>query len=116
MQTIDEKRAYNRARQRIVYEKFKESRLDVFCKLGNECYLCGKPPNKNFQLHHVSYHGTESDYPRHAKAMNVRLKRVKEAQDNPERFRLLCPPCHRIVTMMECSPNLRIERLKEFQG
>jgi len=95
MQT-DKRREYDRLRQRRLYQEFRDLKdhvcLDI---MGGECYLCGRTDNANeYHLHHVEYHPTESAYPKNAKSQWARVKRAREAEAHPERFRLLCPKCH----------------------
>lgn len=93
-------REYQRKRAEKLYADFCERRLKVFNLLGGKCFLCEKPAVKGFHLHHVEYHPTESDYPRNSKSMVTRLKRLKEAEEHPERFCLLCPKHHSMVEFM----------------
>lgn len=94
------KKIYDALNQRKVYERFKNKRNIVFIKLGGKCEVCEKIP-ETFHLHHKEYHPIESNYPRHSKAMNIRIKRVNEAFNNPKRFSLLCPRCHSLVTIIQ---------------
>ena len=107
------KKIYDALNQRKVYQKFKEKRNLVFEKLGGKCEICEKL-SKTFHLHHKIYHPIESNYPRHSKTMNIRIKRVNEAFNNPERFSLLCPRCHSLVTVLqsykEKNKNIMLEK------
>ncbi len=60
-------------------------------------FICESKAYKGFHLHHDSYHPEESNYPTHGKTMYIRLKRLAEAEKNPERFRLLDSTCHTLV-------------------
>lgn len=88
------RKEYDKLRARKIYEEFKERRLrlikDVF---NDQCYVCHDEAEQGFHFHHVEYY-PDSNYPRHSKSMNVRLKRLSEAEQYPERFRLLCGACH----------------------
>lgn len=93
---------YNRNRARVLYDDFRIRKDAVNASLGGCCYLCGRIPSKQgLQLHHVERHPTESAYPRHSNAMSVRIKRLEEAERNPDRFRLLCGTCHRSVEALK---------------
>lgn len=96
-----DRKVYDRERAKKVYADFQIRRINLFKKLGNKCYLCDKDATKGFHLHHVKYHEVESNYPRHSKSMYIRLKRLTEAENNPKRFELLCPKCHRILSGIE---------------
>lgn len=85
---------YQRKRAARKYADFKLRRTMLFEKLGGKCSICSKKAVKGFNLHHVYYHPIESDYPTHSKSFSIRLKRLYEAEEYPERFQLLCPPCH----------------------
>lgn len=112
MQT-DHKKEYDRKRAENVYKEFIIRRERVLELLGGECYLCGNKAVKGFHLHHKEYHPVESDYPRHSKSMYVRLKRVKEAEENPQRFSLLCPYHHKIIEQLKFK-TINRERLYEL--
>ena len=101
MKSVFVKREYDRLHQQKLYEEYKIRREKVYVMLGNKCELCDGDKRKHFHLHHRYYHPIESNYPRHSNAMNVRFKRLKEAENCPERFALLCPTCHRVVTAFE---------------
>ena len=110
-----DKKAYDAAHQRKLYVVYRQQRDDLEEQLGNVCYLCKQGKRNCFHLHHREYHPTESNYPRHSNAMSVRRKRLKEAQAHPERFALLCPTCHRLITALEFG-DIDRERLKELIG
>lgn len=100
-----DRKEYDRKHSADVYADYRKRKdalaLNTF---GGCCYVCGKTEDfEKFHLHHVYYHVTESAYPRHSKSMNIRLKRLKEAEVNSERFRLICPPCHRAVEFIKHS-------------
>ena len=96
-----DRKIYDNKRAKQQYEKFQQRRADLLIKLGNVCYLCNADAIKGFHLHHLEYDEVESNYPRHSKSMSVRIKRLEEAENNPERFKLLCPKCHRILSGIE---------------
>lgn len=109
--TPEEKKEYDRAHNKALYTQFQEQRVKVFALLGDECYLCRIPAVKGFHLHHISYHKTESAYARHSNSMNTRLKRSQEAFDHPERFKLLCPQCHRKVEFLRTG-KVKLDRVR----
>ena len=85
------------------YADFRE-RKDRLCleTLGGRCYVCQDEENANeFHLHHLEYMEEESEYERDSKSMHIRRKRLEEAEAHPERFRLLCPKCHRAVSSIQ---------------
>jgi hypothetical protein len=101
---------YQRKRAAKMYLDFSERRLKLFERLGNVCFICGKLAGKGFHLHHVEYHPVESDYPRDAKSMINRLRRLLEAEEHPERFALLCPYDHSAI---ECAK--RLNKTEDFK-
>ena len=113
MKSKFDKKAYDAEHQRKLYAVYKEQRQALEEQFGNVCYLCNQSKRKCFHLHHRVYHPTESDYPRNSRSMHVRRKRLKEAQDHPERFSLLCPTCHKLITILEYS-NLNKQHLIEL--
>lgn len=115
MKSEFDKKEYDAAHQRKLYAEYRERRDKLEASMGNECYLCRQTKRSSFHLHHREYHPTESNYPRNSNSMNVRRKRLKEAEDHPERFALLCPTCHRMVTALEFG-DIDRERLKELVG
>ncbi len=92
-----DRKAYDRRR----YADFQVRRAAVMTLLGGKCYLCDKLAEAGFHLHHVVYDPVESNYPRHARSLYVRFKRVKEAEAHPERFCLLCDKDHKLVEMVK---------------
>lgn len=90
---LEKRKEYNRQRAQKVYEDFVARKSQLMEVFGNKCFLCGCSAKKGFHFHHVSY-TDESSYPRNSKAMSTRLKRLAEAEANPERFKLLCAKCH----------------------
>ena len=83
------------------YADFKLRREKLISEIfGGECNVC-KITNQEFHLHHTYYHPTESDYPRNASSLYVRIKRLKEAEQHPERFLCLCPKCHSMLEKLK---------------
>lgn len=107
-----DRKEYDRLRAKRLYEDFKQRREALMLKFGDACYLCEQKARKGFNLHHIIYDSVESNYPRHSKSMSVRLKRLKEAEEHPERFRLLCPSCHHFITKLHF--NVNINKLMEL--
>lgn len=86
--------------KRYMEYKFRRQQLtqDVF---HGKCFLCDATENfSEYHLHHVKYDANESDYERDSKSTYIREKRLQEATDHPHRFRLLCPDCHRMLTLL----------------
>lgn len=98
----EERKEYDRQRAAKVYEDFKARKAKLVAKFGGRCAGCSttNPKRGDWHLHHTSY-TDESNYPRNSKAMSTRIKRLEEAERNPERFRMLCPRCHHIVTVLQ---------------
>lgn len=110
-----DRKVYDNKRAKKLYTEFQERRAALLVKLGNKCYLCDRNAEKGFHFHHIEYHEIESNYPRHSKSMSVRWKRLKEAETNPKRFKLLCPKCHRVLSGIEyLIKNLDIKKLKKL--
>ena len=84
------------------YTEFRALKNQVSLELfGGRCFLCDNTNNyEEYHFHHLAYDPTDSSYARNSKALWTRILRVKEAQAHPERFRLLCPDCHRLVTTL----------------
>lgn len=108
-----DRKEYDRKRASEIYEDFKIRRIEVFKLFNNECFLCGKTAKVGFHLHHTEYHPVESNYPRHSKSMYVRLKRLNEAEKNPNRFVLLCPIHHKLIEIIKSS-KIDLDRLKSL--
>lgn len=59
-------------------------------KFGDKCYACGKQGGK-LSFHHISYPNGKS---------KQWLPRIREVEQHPENFRLLCPSCHSMITIL----------------
>lgn len=100
-----DRREYNRQRAARLYAEYVERRDRLMATLfGGKCFTCDKAAGKHFHLHHVEYHETESAYARSGRSLHVRILRVAEAEAHPERFRLLCGRCHRILEAIKAAP------------
>ena len=66
-------------------------RKKAFVKLGGKCQECGIL--EKLQLHHKFY-TKDSIRPSQNECGNDTVKRTKEALLHPERFSLVCLPCH----------------------
>lgn len=113
MQT-DKKKEYDKGYVAKRYDAFRERKdtlhKDVF---GGCCFLCGATQGwQSFHLHHREYHPEESAYARDSHSLWTRINRVAEAEAHPERFRLLCNACHRLITNFASTAFLRITRLR----
>jgi hypothetical protein len=114
-----DRKEYDRKRAKEMYDVFK-ARRDKLLKeqFGDQCFLCYKKTTKGrpgMHLHHLFY-GDESNYPKNGKLMAIRIKRVEEAEQFPERFKLLCPRCHRMVESLKALPNLDFDKILEAIG
>jgi 5-methylcytosine-specific restriction endonuclease McrA len=97
MRDIAAKQEYDRQRARRIYEDFVARRLQLIESFGGACQNCSVALVRDeAQFHHVVYDEVESNYPRTCKTMSVRLKRLAEAEQHPERFKLLCVTCHNL--------------------
>ena len=88
-----QRKEYDRNRSRTSYENFKERKIRIVNLLDGKCKLC-ESEEKGLHLHHAIYHPTESDFKRTSRSLWNRLRRLKEAEEHPERFQLLCGRCH----------------------
>ena len=104
-----DRKQYDRRR----YADFQQRRAAVMLLFGGKCWLCEKPAETGFHLHHKEYHPTESDYPRHARTFWVRLKRLKEAEEHPERFCLLCDNDHKLVERCKHRASIKVKNKPE---
>lgn len=90
-----DRKAYDREHSRKKYKEYIERRTSLVesGKLGSCCYFCEAKAKREFHFHHVQYDPIESNYPKNAKGWS-RWRRLKEAEQHPERFKLLCCKCH----------------------
>ncbi len=112
-------REYNRVYAKQRYDDFRVRKDQVSLEhFGGHCFLCGACENyEHYHLHHIEY-GPDADYQRNSKAQWTREMRLREAEEHPERFRLLCPKCHRLVTtvgnylirQLEIRPDVPVEQ------
>jgi hypothetical protein len=86
-----DRKEYDRKHQQEIYEQYKQDRLQLLETLGNCCAICRSDTN-HLHLHH-KYYDNDSNYPRTGNGWS-RVKRVKEAMKNPDKFLLLCAKCH----------------------
>jgi len=89
----ERKKKYDRKHGQTKYQKYKEERKEVLESMGNCCEICGH--TGVLHLHHKWY-DEKSDYPRTSNGWS-RIRRVREAKAEPEKFALLCNRCHRSV-------------------
>ena len=97
------KQAHNRSYSAAQYEQFRIDKNHLCLNvLGGMCYICEEDEDAHeFHLHHLEYVEGESDYDRNSKSFHTRKKRVAEALEHPERFKLLCAKCHRSVSSIQ---------------
>lgn len=98
-------REKSREKNRRYYEKLKERRRKVHKTLGGKCYVCGR--TGRLELHHKK--GFVSPYGQMSQG-SATLRTLKEAENHPERFSLLCYNCHLWVSTFSKNPEMR-ERL-----
>lgn len=96
------KMEYDNQYKKARYGEFRAERDRVTLEIyGGKCFLCGSDHGYNqYHFHHLEYHPEDSAYTRNSKAQWTRNLRLQEATDHPDRFVLLCPPCHRLVTTL----------------
>jgi hypothetical protein len=105
--------------QKVRYAEYQKRRQAAIESFGGCCYLC---PTDNSQskhalhFHHVEYHPEESNYKRKTSAMWLRWQRLMEVEAHPERFRVLCQPCHNLITKLQQGRQIRWDRLVECLG
>jgi predicted HNH restriction endonuclease len=94
MAQTERKIKYDREYDKRKYEKYKQERKEVLESMGNCCEVCGLFGGQ-LHLHH-KYYDEKSDYPRTSNGWS-RIRRVREAKAEPEKFALLCNKCHKSV-------------------
>lgn len=100
MNTKWDRKEYDRLRAKKLYKEFQDRRKFLIENVfGNQCACCHKKNLKGFHLHHILY-DKNSQYPRHSKSMWIREKRLKEAELEPHKFKLLCGKCHRFISIL----------------
>ena len=86
-------------------------RKKVFEKFNNCCKICGEKPDWtlkkiNLQFHHLYYEGGRTEYIKEIDGpRNVSTRLLKEVEEYPERFELLCFECHKIVGVAKTKPH-----------
>jgi hypothetical protein len=95
-------RDYGREYTARRYTEFRKQKDQISQEVfGGRCGLCGSTENSgHYHLHHLEYDPEQSAYKRNSKAQWTRTLRLREAQNHPERFELLCQSCHRLVTTL----------------
>lgn len=83
--------------QRALYERKRRIKLrnQAYYQIGyNVCVLCGT--KKNLNLHHKEIH-KDSCIGKEKESGAYTIRRIKEAIEHPERFAILCLPCHNSI-------------------
>lgn len=76
----------------------RKRRLKALELLGNECYICGTS-EKTLHFHHRVYGLIGAQFIGNGNPYAT----VREALEHPEYFKLLCPPCHQVISRLEKS-------------
>ncbi len=97
-----DRKSYDRQHSKDNYTKYKQERALVLIQLGGRCVGCDCQDEKRLQLHH-KYYDANSDYPRTSNGWS-RIKRVREASKEPDKFHLLCGRCHKQIHAILSSP------------
>lgn len=96
-----------RQHQRNIYREYKARRERLVELFGSQCWLCGKK-NRIFNFHHLVI----GPYGRYGHAsMWRRLQQLREIEESPETFRLVCTPCHYWITKLEHLPKATLEEI-----
>jgi len=86
-------------------------RKKLVIKFGNCCNICGEKPDwslKKFNLpfHHLIYGGNRTEFIIEIDGdRNKSTRLLKEVEEFPERFQLLCLECHKIIGISKKHPN-----------
>ena len=103
-----DKKEYDRKYSRKKYAEFIQRRENVVKSgtIGDCCFICKKSAKRDFHFHHCVYL-EESNYPKNCKSGATRWKRLKEAEQFPERFKLLCGKCHLEYETIKRNKNIK---------
>ena len=100
---------------------FLKRKKKVFEKFGNRCKICDEEVNwklkrVNLQLNHIFYddnrrtrYDIEID-----RARSASTRALKEAEEHPERFELLCYDCHAITGFSKRCP-LKLQKCAKYR-
>jgi len=106
MQTEAQKRAQRKYRSTAKFKlslqrresrrakKLQDKRKELLGRFGNRCFICLRSPHY-LAFHHLSY---DNAYSYKHRGSYKQAMILKEIEAHPESFRLLCSPCHSIVT------------------
>lgn len=107
--TMDKKER-DRQRAKELYAEYKRKRVELIEKFGSKCFIC--QGNGRLEFHHMKYH-KEGKY---GHSMWRRIQMLKEIEEHPEDFRLLCNLHHKIVSWIEVlSPEQTVRLLSIIQ-
>ena len=106
-EAVDEHRKeLSRKYAKKAYANYKVKRKSLLKKFGDNCWICGRT-GIMLVFHHLVY-GLVGQY---RKGLWRRILHLREIEENPSNFRLLCVRCHQLVTALESLPNESRERL-----
>jgi hypothetical protein len=97
----------------IVKKQVKQSvtkrRKKAFEKFNNCCKICSEKPDWtlkkiNLQFHHLYYEEGRTEYIKEIDGHKSNTNILKEVEECPERFELLCFECHKIVGIAKTQP------------
>lgn len=100
-------REYDRLRAKRLYEEYKQKRHELIKQFGSRCWICDRS-DKRLEFHHLRYH-KEGKYG-HASLWR-RIQMLKEIEEYPEDFRLLCNAHHKTVSCIKALGKDEYERL-----
>ena len=98
-------------KKKQVKESIIKRRKKYFNRFNNCCKICGEKPDWtlkkiNLQFHHLYYEGGRTEYIKEIDGpRNVSTRLLKEVEEYPERFELLCFDCHKIVGIGKTQPH-----------
>lgn len=98
------RKEYDRKHSKEIYAQYKSERITVLKLFSSKCYCCGSIEQDKLCLHH-KYYDDESNYPRTSNGWS-RIRRIREAKANPDKFTLLCGACHRLIHSLLSMKNL----------
>lgn len=89
----EKKRDNDRKQMKVKYGRYKTKRAELIIQFGSKCWVCDG--DYLLQFHHLEY--GELGKLGHA-SMWRRIQHLREIEQFPERFKLLCGKCHSVVT------------------